>query len=189
MKTLEATCYFHQNRIYVKPAEGTYEMIYRAACGVYWDEEEKALYFLDDPTNYQLSLKHIVLAMKNEYYIDLIITNTFMQCDCNERYATEINSITLFEELKVFFGRKTANGVFIDERPTKPYYIWDDGSGHIEYFADKWYRCKSCGCLWEFNYPDFPKLGWVKKYEDGNYTGTDICIYQRKDGTSALSEI
>ena len=81
MKTLEATCYFHQNRIYVKPAEGTYEMIYRAACGVYWDEEEKALYFLDDPTNYQLSLKHIVLAMKNEYYIDLIITNTFMQCD------------------------------------------------------------------------------------------------------------
>ena len=84
MKTLESTCYFHQNRVYVKPSEGTYEMIYRAACGVYWDKKERALYYLKDSTNYELSLKYIILAMKNEYCIDLIITNTFMDCERNE---------------------------------------------------------------------------------------------------------
>ena len=93
MKALKAICYFKQNRVYVKPDEGTYEMIYRATCGVYWDKEEKAIYFQADPTNYEKSLKYIALAMKNEYYVDLYITNSFMECDSNERYTTEINSV------------------------------------------------------------------------------------------------
>ncbi len=83
MKYLNATCYLHQNKVYVKPDEGTYDMIYRAACGVYWNEEEKALFFQDNPTNYKLSLEHIVLAMKKEYDISLNITHSFMERDCD----------------------------------------------------------------------------------------------------------
>ena len=30
---------------YVKPENGSYEMIYRAARGVYWDDEKSSLYF------------------------------------------------------------------------------------------------------------------------------------------------
>ncbi len=40
----------------------------------------------------------------------------------------------------------------------------------IKWYATKWYKCNSCGCLWEFNYPDFPAKGFVKKYENGKYT-------------------
>ena len=77
MKKINAVVYSDQNRIYVKPDEGTYEMIYRSACGVYWDKKQMALFFKDDPCNYDLSIKLIVLAMKEEYDIDLVINHTF----------------------------------------------------------------------------------------------------------------
>ena len=36
-------------------------------------------------------------------------------------------------------------------------------------FADKWYVCNSCGCLWEVVYPEFPAKGFVRKFSDGIY--------------------
>ena len=38
-----------------------------------------------------------------------------------------------------------------------------------KWYADKWYKCKCCGTLWEFRYPDFPAKGFVRKFEDGVY--------------------
>ncbi len=97
-----------------------------------------------------------------------------LKCECCSRYETEINSINVFNEIKMFFDDQVKNGVYLEEQVIRPYYVWIDDKEHLEYYATKWYRCTVCGCLWEFNYPDFPAKGFVKKYVDGVYTGTYI---------------
>ena len=59
------------NYFYVKPKKGSYEMIYRAARGVYWDEDRSSLYFKGVTTR-ENALKIIAEAMKAEYGITLI---------------------------------------------------------------------------------------------------------------------
>ncbi len=56
---------------YVKPENGSYEMIYRAAQGVYWDNDKYCLYFKGITTR-ENALRFITDAMKNEYEIALI---------------------------------------------------------------------------------------------------------------------
>lgn len=104
-----------------------------------------------------------------------------LKCDCNERVGVSINSIKLFTELKKFFEGQIGTGLFEEEENKEPYYIWIDKDRSVKYCATKWYRCKDCGCLWEFNYPDFPAKGFVRKYEHGIYTGTEIVDRTKSD--------
>ena len=48
-----------------------YEMIYRAAKGVYWDEEKSSLYY-KGKVSQEDALRFIAAALENEYYIQLI---------------------------------------------------------------------------------------------------------------------
>lgn len=48
-----------------------YEMIYRAAKGVYWDEEKSSLYY-KGKVSQEDALCFIAAAMENEYYTQLI---------------------------------------------------------------------------------------------------------------------
>lgn len=62
---------FCKNKYYhVKPSHGSYDMIYRAARGVYWDKETSTLYFKGITTREE-ALRIISEAMKNEYDITL----------------------------------------------------------------------------------------------------------------------
>lgn len=93
-----------------------------------------------------------------------------MTCDCAERVGIEINSYKLFEELQEFFEGQVERGIFSDVPVTTPYYIGYNVFGDsTEWYADKWYICNVCGTLWEFNYPDFPAAGLVRKFPDGQY--------------------
>ncbi|MDR2977779.1 MAG: hypothetical protein LBV19_10920 [Streptococcaceae bacterium] len=93
-----------------------------------------------------------------------------MICDCSEREGVEINSYQLFLDLKAFFEGQTAKGIFEDIPVETPSYVgYSELSGPMEWYAEKWYRCKSCGTLWEFQYPDFPAKGEVRKFSDGVY--------------------
>lgn len=51
---------------------------------------------------------------------------------------------------------------------SKPFYIGYgiEGDEH-KWFADKWYKCKKCGAIWEFIFPDFPSQGSVKNSSGG----------------------
>ena len=69
VKVLEI--FSRNNNYYVKPSNGSYEMIYRAAKGVYWDEETLSLYFKGS-TSRENALKLISEAVQNEYDIKLI---------------------------------------------------------------------------------------------------------------------
>jgi len=97
-----------------------------------------------------------------------------MKCDCNERIGVEINSFHLYEELKEFFDTQVHNKVF-DDIPVKlPYFNGynlkeREIKKEFEHYADKWYKCKKCGTLWEFKYPDFPAKGFVRKFSNGEY--------------------
>ena len=96
------------------------------------------------------------------------------RCGCSERIGIEINSLKLFEELKAFFEEQAEKEVFSDIKVEQPYFIGhyldlDNLQKQCKYYADKWYKCKCCGCLWEFQYPDFPAMGFVRKFSDGKY--------------------
>ena len=97
-----------------------------------------------------------------------------IRCDCAERIGIEVKTWKEYEELKCFFEKQVKNDIFVEELAAQPYYIWKNRNRKIGYYATKWYRCRSCGCLWEFEYPDFPANGFVKKYSDGIYSGTTV---------------
>lgn len=86
-----------------------------------------------------------------------------------ERVGIKVDTIALFSELKNFFNEQVEKGIFTDVPVTVPYYIGIGEKQKIKWYADNWYRCNVCGCLWEFKYPDFPANGFVRKFEDGNY--------------------
>lgn len=90
-----------------------------------------------------------------------------IKCDCIERYDAKINSYKAFMEIKNFFETQEKKGLFHETNVKYPYFTY----GNQKIYATKWYRCTSCKCLWEFNYPDFPKKGFVRKFIYGqNYT-------------------
>lgn len=91
-------------------------------------------------------------------------------CDCFERIGVIINSKRSNEEMEDFFVQQVDNGVFeqlsVGDRG-EFYYKKVNNVGTIQncwHPADKWYKCKRCGCVWEHQYPDFPSLGYVRKY-------------------------
>ena len=87
------------------------------------------------------------------------------KCECAGRTETEINSLSCLGGIKDFFEQQVEEGVFIALEPQKPYFR-SDGR---KWFADVWYKCRECGCLWEVIYPDFPACGRVRKFPDGIY--------------------
>ena len=96
------------------------------------------------------------------------------QCDCDERIGIEINSFELYEELRKFFEYQVQEGVFCDIPVESPYFCGyglkpEEVKDEFKWYADKWYKCKCCGTLWEFQYPDFPAKGFVRKFPDGKY--------------------
>ena len=91
------------------------------------------------------------------------------ECECINRYPAEINSLALFNEKKTFFEEQVQLGVYDDIPVIKPYYCWKTDGKDVEWYADKWYVCRLCSCLWEFQYPDFPAKGKVREFVDGQY--------------------
>lgn len=83
------------------------------------------------------------------------------KCDCSERFDVEINTLNEFEKFMTFFLCKVNCGMFEEIPVAKPYYTWN----HLQYFANKWYKCTVCKCVWEFLYPDFPAKGHVRRIE------------------------
>jgi acetone carboxylase gamma subunit len=92
-----------------------------------------------------------------------------IECDCNERYGIEINTYKLFEELKEFFETKVNMGVFSNVTVTETFYTGKSDINEIKWYSTKWYKCNFCGCLWEFDYPDFPAKGFIKKFDNGRH--------------------
>lgn len=99
-----------------------------------------------------------------------------LKCDCCDRIATSVNSFKIFEELKAFFDNQVNKEIFKEITPEVPYYSWKNNDGKMEWYATKWYICNSCECLWEFNYPDFPAKGFVRKFPDGIYKPSKVVV-------------
>lgn len=97
-----------------------------------------------------------------------------IQCDCDKRIGIDINSYLLFEELEAYFEEQVKKKIFKEIPVTQPYFCGynlksEEVKDEFKWYADKWYKCKNCGTLWEFKYPDFPAKGFVRKFSDGNY--------------------
>ena len=57
---------------YVRLSRGSYKMIYRAARGVYWDEETGSLFY-KGAVSREKALGFIAEALRDEYHIDLAV--------------------------------------------------------------------------------------------------------------------
>lgn len=90
-------------------------------------------------------------------------------CQCSERISSDIGSIALLKEIEAFFAEQLTKGIYIELTPDKPYYSYQNR----RWYADKWYKCTACGCLWEIVYPDFPAKGFVRNLEWGKYIEKD----------------
>ena len=84
------------------------------------------------------------------------------KCLCEGTTDEKINTQKRFEEIKALFEEHEE---YVQISPLKPYYSYEDKN----YYSNKWYRCSVCGCVFEFNYPDFPAQGFLKKYECHKY--------------------
>lgn len=88
------------------------------------------------------------------------------KCDCNERIGVDISTQKGFMELKDFFNQQVKNRIFKEVPVKEPFYVGEGKLESISWYANKWYKCSYCGCLWELEYPDFPAKGFTKKFED-----------------------
>ena len=88
-----------------------------------------------------------------------------LTCCCETHFETEINSAKAFQEIQQFFEQENLQ----ESPPSAPYFSWTDGKRKVEWFATQWFRCSVCGCLWEFQHPDFPAKGFVRKFPSGVY--------------------
>jgi hypothetical protein len=93
-------------------------------------------------------------------------------CECRNRFETKIDSFNLFQDIKSYFENQIELGIYEDILVKRPYYTGYSNIKNmdIKYYTTKWYICKVCGCLWEFNYPDFPAQGFVRKFDNGIHT-------------------
>lgn len=65
------TQYYKNNRLYIKINDNNdYEMIYRAARGIYFDKKEKAFYCTIAKDEKEI-IRLLKLALKEEWYIEL----------------------------------------------------------------------------------------------------------------------
>lgn len=87
------------------------------------------------------------------------------ECECLNYFETEIKDLSLYKEYESFFLINLQKNIFTELKPDTPYYSF----GKTYWYADKWYKCKICGCLWEYTKPDFPSSGFVRKFENGVY--------------------
>jgi hypothetical protein len=95
-----------------------------------------------------------------------------LKCDCSEHEEAVIDSWPAFESFKVFFADKVKSASFLQIPVKKPYHIGFDSMAIMLWFADEWYRCVTCGALWEFVHPEFPAHGRVTvSFAGGNDDG------------------
>ena len=103
---------------------------------------------------------------------------TTEECECKERIATGINSLGLEEEVEEFFEEQVRKGIFIEKHFSRVYaWVWMAVRGD-EYDFMRWFKCRKCGCLWEYSKPDFPAMGYVRKFPDGKYRKWDFGDYR-----------
>ncbi len=92
-----------------------------------------------------------------------------IKCDCFERIGTIINTRKCYQEIESFFLGQVQAGVFEEissgDQSQSTFEVYKNGEVKTYWHpANKWFRCRSCNCVWEFQYPDFPAPGYVKKY-------------------------
>lgn len=92
-----------------------------------------------------------------------------MSCDCKDIGELSIDRLNDFQKMIELFENECQKGIFREIVPQQPYYTWQRGSTTRKWYATKWYKCKACGCLWEFQYPDFPAKGFIRKFPNGVY--------------------
>ncbi len=94
-----------------------------------------------------------------------------MNCVCKDIREKQILSARSLDDTIEMFNQGCKDGFLIPCPVDEPYHIGyvDDDDKKIISYATKWYRCKSCGCLFEVLYPDFPMPGFVRRFDDGIY--------------------
>lgn len=113
------------------------------------------------------------------------------QCNCAEYISCNINSSREFDSIKLLFDEWLKSGKYIEITPSEPIYEhsykYNGKYKLVRRYAEKWYKCLLCDCLWELVYPDFPSKGSVTKFKNSIYT-TKVFI-DEKDYTEKVTVI
>jgi hypothetical protein len=85
-----------------------------------------------------------------------------LKCDCESQLDIKVDTFGIFSNYLNYFDQKVKDGIMEEIPVETPLYVWNNENKEIKWYADKWYRCKICGLIWEFEYPDFPACGNVR---------------------------
>lgn len=92
-----------------------------------------------------------------------------LKCNCNTCNEAAISTFKELKRFNSFFEKGIQEGYFVSQKPEAPFYVYEDKNRKVEWYATQWYKCNSCGCLWELEEPDFPANGFVRKFPTGKY--------------------
>lgn len=80
-----------KERLYIKPQRNNFEFIYRDASGVNWNEWEKFLYAPQpEEWSYHYWYRQILMAVKNEYGCELVLTDETIWTNVSEELKQQI---------------------------------------------------------------------------------------------------
>lgn len=92
-----------------------------------------------------------------------------MKCNCYNIPNYDIDSLKCLEDTKRFFQEGIHQGIYREVPVRKPYHTYKDEYQDVKWYANKWYKCCVCKCLWEVLYPNPPAFGFVRKLPPGQY--------------------
>ncbi len=102
-----------------------------------------------------------------------------IKCKCDERLKSEHLSLDEAEEVETILSECVKKKLFRKTHPLRIIGYFRMEIDETVYRRRKWYKCRKCGCIWEYQMPDEKGGAWIRKFTDGKYPKWTIEIYRR----------
>ena len=91
------------------------------------------------------------------------------KCECNTLLTSKHLAIDEVEEVEKILLECVRKKLFKKTHPLRVVGYFRMEIMEDEYQRRRWYRCRNCGCIWE--YRTFGEKGgaWIRQFEDGKY--------------------
>ena len=90
-------------------------------------------------------------------------------CECDEKLVSEHLSLDEAEEVETILSECIQKKLFRKTHPLRIIGYFRMEIDETVYRRRKWYKCRKCGCIWEYQMPDEKGGAWIRKFADGKY--------------------
>jgi hypothetical protein len=91
------------------------------------------------------------------------------KCECNTILTSKHLSIYEAEEIEKLLSELVKKRILKKTHPLRVVAYFRMEIMEDEYQSRRWYRCRKCGCIWEYHIPCEKGGAWIRQFEDGKY--------------------